>query len=99
MPISPDSLKNHPNIPKGMLDVVDTLIEREWDGSKAVIYIDDIMKMFLERDDTVLKRREAVYEKKYLDFEYLYEAIGWVVEYESPDRGESFKSYFKFKKK
>ncbi len=42
---------------------------------------------------------EQLFEKKQLDFEDLYREAGWKVSYNSPDRGESFKEYFKFAKK
>jgi hypothetical protein len=38
-------------------------------------------------------------DKGKLDVEPLYRQHGWEVEYESPDRGESFEEYFSFEKK
>ena len=40
-----------------------------------------------------------ILRNNWLDFEELYENFGWNISYESPDRDENFKSYFKFKLK
>lgn len=32
----------------------------------------------------------------HLDFEIIYSSVGWKVKYESPDRDESFESYYLF---
>jgi len=39
---------------------------------------------------------QILYEKGHLDLESIFEKVGWKVNYESPDRDESFESYYLF---
>ncbi len=37
-----------------------------------------------------------LFDKHWMDFEHLFEAVGWAVTYDSPSRDDSFDEYYKF---
>lgn len=97
-PIDPTTLSDKPKIPNAIIEIVNNLITQNWEGFKAIVYQDDIIKAYLKHPEASVKTRDQVFEKHFLDFEDIYRSIGWSVRYESPDRDEDFKSYFKFTK-
>ena len=97
-PINPDELDDNPEIPDGLIEVINDLIKKHWDSKEAVVLQDEIASEYLKRDDAIVKTRTKLFEHHCMNFEYIYREHGWNVKYESPDRDESFKSYFKFTK-
>ena len=78
--------------------IIPSLIRKFSFNSKAtIIFLEDFkINLFLSSSidrEIYLKNQ---YEKKQLDFEDLYRDAGWKVTYNTPDRDQSFKEYFKF---
>jgi hypothetical protein len=97
-PVKPHELS--PTVPNAVIDAVNHILaEKCRDMDKPImIRQDEIIERIQHNDHTLT--REIIFEKKYLDFEKVYESMGWEVEYTKPDYTErSFPSYFTFKAK
>jgi len=100
-PITPAEMpKKSDRIPDEVISAVNTLILKEWDGDEAHIFQDDIIRESLINFEGagIKMTRDDLFDRKYLDIEECFSKVGWAVKYESPERGESFKSYFVFRK-
>lgn len=98
-PISPNEVKHV--IPDLIIEAVNKLIQEKWDGQKAVIQQCEILNLVVNDDEdspNYLTRGE-IFKKKFLDFEDLYRAAGWDVDYNKPAYCESYEPYFTFTKK
>ena len=95
-PITPQEVREQNLIPGVIMSVINQLITDNWDGKQSKVNQDDIVSKIVECSH--LKRNE-IFEKNYLDIEDNYKSAGWKVEYNSPDRDQSFKEYFIFKPK
>jgi hypothetical protein len=97
-PLSPKDLKKNLDkaIPSFVITAVNKLLKKDFRGGEVIIMKKDLMseiKKIKEISDNEL------YDNKWLDFEPIFRKNGWNVTFESPDRGESFDDYFKFKPK
>lgn len=96
-PISPSDVKKF--IPDFIIETVNKLIVKKWDGDKAIIFQDDIMDIVSSNDAGFDKpSRQEIFDKGWLDFEPLYREKGWKVEYDTPGYNEFYKAKFIFKK-
>ena len=96
-PISPKEVTHV--IPDFIIEAVNKLIKEKWNGEEAVIYQDDIMDIVSSNnDDDPRPSRNTVYNNHWLDFEDLYRAKGWTVEYDKPAYCENYKAHFIFTK-
>ena len=94
-PLSPDEVKNS-GFPDSIIKIVNDAIKKNFKRGKAILYQDSLavtMSCFLGIS------RDIVFKNGYMDFEQLYRDQGWIVEYYSPDRDETWKALFIFKKK
>lgn len=104
-PIKPeDVIKTGPKIPDFIIDSVNSLIRKKWDGHEAKIYQNEILDMvsIRERDPEYpsdLPTRKEVFDNHWLDFEDLYRKQGWNVYYDKPGYCETYEAYFVFSKK
>lgn len=104
-PITPQEVEEAKknDIPSFVIEAVNKLLKKKWDGKKAIITQDEIINEM--KPSSVLglvngvSFRRQVFANHWLDFEKTYEESGWKVEYDKPSYGESYKAYFKFTKK
>lgn len=97
-PISPFEviLLKEELFPDEIIKIINEMIAEKWDGTSAVIKQDDLTKEIIKK----LKiNKDIIFHKNYLEFEEIYEKKGWDVNYDKPERGESFDAYFRFSKK
>lgn len=96
-PIKPQEVIH--TIPDFIIEAVNGLIQKKWDGEEAIIKQDEIMELVTSDDsDDDKPSHEEVYKRHWLDFEPLYEEVGWNVEYDKPGFNEFYKPYFRFTK-
>lgn len=96
-PISPDELikRKKEEFPSVIIEVVNELIAKKWDGHEAKIYQSTIVNGIIARTSY---SKDEIYKNHLLDFEDLYREEGWDVVYDSPAYCESYEPYFVFKK-
>lgn len=101
-PISPQEV-NH-EIPDCIIEAVNMLINKKWDGHSVTIYQDEILEIVSvenpepDYNGDKLPRKE-IFDNHWLDIEPLYRKQGWDVEYDKPGYNESYRAYFIFKPK
>lgn len=98
-PITPQEAKNNAkcNIPDFVIIGINNAITKNYRKSGFSISQDEII--FEIKKISPNTSSETIFNNNWLDFEELYKNFGWNISYESPDRDENFKSYFKFKLK
>lgn len=87
-PIRPTETKNE--IPDFVIEAVNELIQENMDSCQ---YATILQKTIKER---ILTKTDQDFKFSWLDFEQLYRAEGWSVEYDKPGYNESYEAYFKF---
>lgn len=87
--------KKKMSIPDFVIEAVNKLLVKEFDGKRAVILQEDILN---EIRVHMSMERSMVFENHWLDFEDLYRDKGWKVEYDKPSLGDSYKARFIFKR-
>jgi hypothetical protein len=104
-PITPQEVEEarKNDIPSFVIEAVNKLLKKKWDGKKAIITQEEIISEMKPSNVLGLENgarfRSAVFSNHWLDFEDLYRESGWKVEYDKPSYSESYKAYFKFTKK
>ena len=103
-PITPDEVEKERrnNIPDFVIEAVNKLLKKKWDGKEAIIKQDEIiaeMKPCWTSMENGVRFRPKVFSNHWLDFEDIYRDNGWNVEYDKPAYCESYDAYFKFTKK
>lgn len=96
-PFSPDqALANKANVihPK-MIEVVNNLLSKHYNGSSCRIYQNEVMDAFLTATNHEYTREE-VYNNKWLDFESVYRENGWKVSYDKPAYCETYEAAYVF---
>src|SRR5690349_6623895 len=96
-PITPAEAKADASrkIPAGVFDAVNHLLACKIGGRRSVtITQDEIIAEIIQREPTTT--RTFIFANNYLDFEAVYEAAGWKVEYDKPGFNETYKAYFVF---
>lgn len=89
-PITPQEAANKP-IPELVIECVNKLIIENYQSGYACF-----------SQETLIKRIAALgvqYESWWLDFEPLYEKVGWKVTYDKPGYNESYPATFTFRAK
>lgn len=84
-------------IPSPIILAINNLLKLSYRHGSAKIKLKDIIAEAIRLDDKLTETE--MYEKKWLDFENLFEAYGWIVTYDKPGYDETYDSYFIFKKK
>lgn len=94
--------KYEPEIPSFVIEAVNKLLNKHWNGREAIITQNEIIDAIkvpseyqeIEANDF----RGIIFDNNWLDFEPLYRKKGWSVEYDKPGYCEDYEAYFKFKK-
>lgn len=97
-PITPAEAKRQKGaaLPREVLHVFNDLIVEKY-NSEFNISQDEAIDRILEKMPH-LKRHE-IFERNWLDIEDMYSAAGWHIDFEKPDRGETFSAYWTFRPK
>jgi len=82
--------------PDEVIQVVNRLIGKNWNGHSATIKQDDIVADLASRLDVP---RQKVFDELWLEFEDLYRKAGWKVTYDKPGYNETYPATFEFRKK
>ena len=104
-PITPQEVEEarKNDIPSFVIEAVNKLLKKKWDGQKAIIAQDEIISemkpSYVLGLENGVRFRAKVFSNHWLDFEEIYEESGWKVEYNKPSYDESYGAYFKFTKK
>lgn len=110
-PIRPDEVQEKVNaeIPDFVIQAVNELIAKNWDGSSCTLLQKDI----IERAEEILAEQiREKYRKNnqhgdywlpefnydWLNFEELFRSVGWKVYYDKPGYCETYDASFKFEK-
>ena len=93
-PISPNEINIE--LPDFVVQAVNNLLKEKYRGGEVTLTAKEIIT-----EGKKIGGDAAMvdwYEKKYMDFEEVFEVVGWTVSYHSPDRGGSdFESFYRFK--
>ena len=83
-------------IPPGVFQCWNELIIKNYISKKSVFVIkqDDIIALITE---TLSVSRQDVFNNGWLEVEQYYSKSGWTVQYESPDRGDNWSPFFRFR--
>ncbi len=97
-PLSPeDIMKTLPDyFPSSVIEAVNNLLLKKFRGKTCTIKQKDIIEEILRIDDTLTKGE--IFDKKYMDFESIFEEYGWEVTYDGSAYNENYDAYFEFKK-
>jgi len=101
-PIAPNdmSLEKKISIPDEVIEAFNELIVENWKKDEATVKQKDAVARIVKKLPEFKRKRTELFELGYLDVEKVFRGAGWVVEYESPDRGDSgFDEYFTFRRK
>ena len=93
-PVSPNEIT--PLIPDFVINVVNRLLQKKWNGTSAIILQETIINEIINDQPNI--SREEIFDNGWLNFEDIYRKVGWDVEYDKPGYCESYKAYFKFTK-
>jgi hypothetical protein len=89
-------------IPDAMIQAVNEMIAKNWNGRSATVRKDDLLERYFKIKGHTNNRenRDKLYDDHALDFEDFYRKEGWKVNYSSPCYGDSdFEPYFEFEVK
>lgn len=92
-PIRPDQVKK--SLPGIVVDTVNALIQEAWTGSAATFTQEAVVSRLIGHGLS----RADIHDKGWLDFESLYRAAGWNVEFDRPAYSENYPATFTFKRR
>lgn len=102
-PITPEEAfeQNRAEIPDFVIEIVNELLAKRYSarGQTVTIRQDELVKLIMEKGDIPKEQESVVFEKRYLDFEDLYDKTGWDVSFNKPSIDNSYKAFFKFRPK
>lgn len=102
-PIKPSEIldRKAETIPDEMIQAVNELIAKNWNGISATFRQDDLLARYFElaKKENDRANQEYLFDNHMLDFEDLYKKEGWSVNYDKPGYNESYEPTFKFKRK
>lgn len=93
-PITPEEITEMQldAMPDTVLEIVNRLITEKIRQGNAVIYQKDIVRELVGCGF----KSEEIFARGWLNFEDIYRASGWKVEYDKPGWNETYDAYFKF---
>lgn len=96
-PLTPDEVDEAKteSIPDFVIGAVNNLLKKY--GSSAEITQDEIIDEIMVQATPETTRRE-IFDKKWLDFEPVFRAVGWEVVYDKPGYNETYEPSFKFRR-
>lgn len=98
-PITPREIEDNlcDVFPEVVIQAFNELIKEHYRvQGKTTFTLNEVIKKIKKIDSSA--KTDKLLEQGKLDIELLYEKYGWDVEFHSPDRDESFVSYFSFEK-
>lgn len=97
-PIRPDEVvaKKSSSMPDEVITVFNELIAEKWNGHSSTILQSEAAECIAGVLDITTSQ---VYDRKLLDVEDIFRAIGWKVIYDKPGYCESYAATFEFKRK
>jgi hypothetical protein len=102
-PIKPSEVveKKLAAIPNEMIQAVNEMIVKHWDGHEATFKQDELIERYFVIIDkpNSQSNREILFENRFLNFEPIFEKEGWNVKYDKPGFNENYPSTFTFKVK
>lgn len=93
-PIRPEDV-DRPVIQPGVIDAFNELIRENWDSGVAVIPLRDVHARV--RAKLGVPAGNGI-DRRWLNVEDAFRAVGWDVEYESPGWDESYMAHYTFRK-
>lgn len=96
--ITPEEAVNYQDgrIPDFVIDAVNSVIKAKIVGGRLTVKQDEIMEAVLAHPDCPTKDRQEVFGNHWLDFEKIYRAAGWEIDYDKPAYNESYPALFTF---
>lgn len=82
-----------------LVEAVNTYLCENYNGKNSVKMLrKEVVNKTIElcSKNNIHMTEQILYQKGHLDFEGVFKKYGWNVTYESPDRDESFESYYLF---
>lgn len=102
-PLSPSEVRSRQcgGIPDCIIEAVNELLVKEWNGREITISQLSIIKLAIKknRGKGSLINGKMMIDNGWLNFEPIYRKLGWNVYYEKPGFNEPGESYFIFKPK
>lgn len=81
-------------IPEAVIQVVNDLLARKFTNGRATIKQLEIVNELVANHNLT---QSCIYDNDYLNFEEIYRAQGWIVNYDKPAYCESYDAYFEFR--
>ena len=82
-----------------MIEAVNFLIVKNFTGGSFNIKQKEVVNKFLELTASEGITKDEVFNSKWLDFEKVFEEVGWKVSYDKPAYCETYEPSFNFKPK
>jgi len=99
-PLSPDAVATAfaESIPDFVIEAVNNLLQTKAHQGQAILRQDDIINecVRLAMQDGSSITRNQIFDNHWLDIEPIFEAAGWIVNYDRPGHGESYAATFEF---
>lgn len=95
-PISPNEIQESlaDIIPPEIVMAVNNLLKKKFRGNSVTIYQKEIEAEVFKINPKMTS--EMIYDNHWMDFEPLFVAQGWDIEYDKPGYNESYEAYFIF---
>lgn len=97
-PITPAAAKETyeagKDTPEFVIEIVNALIAEHYEPNGFIIKQDDVVAALMLKDNEA--SRQDVFDRKWLNFERVFRAVGWHVDYWKPGIGDIGSAYFKF---
>lgn len=84
------------SLPDKVVEAFNELIAEHWDGYCSKFMQEEAVKRIVKKLPKL--SRDEVLDKKYLDVEGIFIAVGWKVIYDKPASHEKYKPTFEFRK-
>jgi hypothetical protein len=99
VPLSPDEVieGQGDHIPDIVITAVNNLLKKEYNKIDATFSQDDIINEIRRLNPATTRR--GIFENKWLDFEPIFERVGWDIEYDKPGYNEDYVAKFTFRKR
>jgi len=88
--------KKKASIPDAMIEAINELLTKNWNGVESKFKRDDLIELYLSKigEGNLEQNREIIFNNHYLDFDSIYEAEGWQIEYDNI-KGDEFVYFYK----
>ena len=105
-PISPNEVAEivQNSIPGSVFDAFNECIALDWNGRSATVKQEEVIAKIISKfppdsEGNPSISRRLIFDKKWLNVEEAYRALGWSVKYDKPGYNESYEAFFVFTKK